>query len=328
MSFVKSILIITIIGCLWAGCKDKSDSTEFEEVTTKNLPVTAATIVGRYVSDSYELRGEGYDWVSVNIGKISEDEIFLKVRSRADRKKPTCTFDVNAFRVNDSLYATTVQGKLINIKFSAHSVTILGESSEDEAALYFYCNGGATVAGTYHKIYDAIDTAQLDKTTFSKDLQLQDIGFSVSAKPINGTQQDLVIFPYGLELPDQAITRTIDGIVVDAEIEDLDSDGFPEIVVYTQSGPHKKGDVIACSVLKKRSMILMYFPPIAENVKISKGYEGYDTFSLVETNLIHRFPLYEKGQATGKMRQISYQLQNGESTKVFRINDVIEIDSN
>lgn len=326
MSLVKSFLLLVILGVICCGCKESSEPVEEKEAAPETLPLTASTITGRYVTDTYELRGEGYDWVAVNIGKYSEDEIFLKVRSRADKKKPTCTFDINAFRVNDSLYATTVQGKLINISFTAHSVTIAAESEVDDAALKFFCTGGATVAGTYHKIYDPIDTTQLDKTTYSKDFQLQDIGFSVSAKPINGTQQDLVIQPYGLALPNQTITQTIDGIVIDAEIEDLDSDGNPEIVVFTQSGPHKKGNVIACSALNKKSLILLYFPPTAENTEINKGYEGNDTFSIVENNLVQRFPLYTNGQATGKMRQVSYRLKNGEATKLFSIVNKVDLD--
>lgn len=309
------------------GCKDTSETSDPIEEIIKKLPVEETAITGRYVTDFYELRSEGYDWMVINVSRVSEDEISLKVRSRADKKKPTCTFDSHAYKLNDSVFTTSVQGKPIRISFSKHSVSITAEKQEDESALYFYCSGGATLAGTYHKIYDPIDTSQIDKTTFSQNYQFQGVGFSVSAKPINGTQQELVVNPSGLELMDQAITQTMDGIVVNAEVEDLDSDGSPEIIVYTQSGPHKTGNVFGYSVLQNKSMVMLYFPPTADNKEINQGYEGQDSFTLMENNLAQRFPLFKNGQPTGKIRQVSYQLENGEAYKVFVIKNKVDVTS-
>jgi hypothetical protein len=327
MSLFRSFLILAVLSSLLNGCKEKSENADEKEVVTQKLPMESTTIIGRYVTDSYESRGEGYDWVAVHVSKVSENEISLKIRSRADRKKPTCTFDTNAYRVNDSVYTAFVEGKPMLVTFSTHSVWIAAENSEDESVLSYFCSGGATLAGKYHKIFDPIDTSQIDKTTFSKNFQFQGVDFNITAKPINGTQQDLVINTHGLELNDQAISKTIDGIVVDAVVEDLDSDGFPEVLVFTQSGPHKKGNVTACSVLMKKSMILLHFPSTEENLKINQGYDGNDSFTLIENNLVQRFPLYENGQATGKMRQISYKLQKGEATKVFTVQNSIVVDS-
>lgn len=70
-------------------------------------------INGNYVSDFYAQRNEGYDWVAVSVKKNSPDEIFLSVRSRADKKKPTCTFDTKAYKINDSTYVAVEEGKKI-----------------------------------------------------------------------------------------------------------------------------------------------------------------------------------------------------------------------
>ncbi|MDX2432339.1 MAG: hypothetical protein QNK35_15485, partial [Bacteroides sp.] len=111
---------------------------------------------------------------------------------------------------------------------------------------------------------------------------------------------------------------------VDAEIEDLNSDGFPELLIYTQSaGSGSYGDVIAYSVNNGKSVSQVYFPPISDNPEASKGYMGHDEFTIIETSLAHRFPIYKEGDTnadpTGGMRQIRYKLVDGEASRRFEI---------
>lgn len=299
----------------------KKDSSITKQDDGKNKSETTLNISGSYTSDGYAKRKEGYDWVSVTVKPSGENEISVMVRSRADKKKPTCTFDTKAIKINDTTYYAMTDGKKIMISFSKTTVTIQTENRQDEAVLAFYCSGGATVAGTYTKISEALDQEQIDKTLFSKILNLQDVGFNVTAKPKDG-KVEVEIYPFGLKLDKQTITQVIDGNVIDAEVEDLDADGSPEVVIYTQSGSDKKGNVIACSVLKKNSMILCYFPPVEENDKIKTGYNGNDKFTLIERNLAQQFPVFVDGKDSGKKRQVSYTLENGEGTKVFRVKDV------
>ena len=328
----KLVYLLLLFSIVFTACnketeknkvEGKKDSSETKSSDNKQLTGSFIEIAGNYVSDAYDKRKEGYDWVSVNVKAAGQNEISIMVRSRADKKKPTCTFDTKAFKVNDTTYSASVDGKKINITFSKTSITIQPEKKEDVAALSFFCSGGATVAGTYLKIAGVLDQDQIDKTLFSKVLTLQDVGFNITAKPKDG-KTELEIFPFGLKLDKQTLTQTIDGVVIDAEVEDLDADGSPEVVVYTQSGQDKKGNVIACSVLKKNSMILCYFPSVEENDKIKTGYNGNDQFSLIERNLVQRFPVYANGKESGKTRQVSYTLEKGESTKVFKVKNVTE----
>ena len=328
---MRSLLSLLLLLCFsFAACnketdtnkvEGKKDSSETKSSENKKLSGTLIDITGNYVSDGYDKRKEGYDWVSVNVKTAGQNEISIMVRSRADKKKPTCTFDTKANKVNDTTYSAMAEGKKIVVTFSKSSVTIQPEKKEDEGALAFFCSGGATVAGNYTKINEALDQEQIDKTMFSKVLSLQDVGFNVTAKPKNG-KVEVEIFPFGLKLDKQTITQTIDGILVDAEVEDLDSDGSPEVVIYTQSGADKKGNVICCSVLKKNSMILCYFPPVEENDKIKTGYNGNDRFTLVERYLSQQFPVFVDGKDSGKKRQVNYSLEKGENTKVFKVKDV------
>ena len=114
-----------------------------------------------------------------------------------------------------------------------------------------------------------------------------------------------------------------------AEIEDLNSDGSPEIVVYTQSdGSGSYGNVIGYSVNNKKTMSPIFFPSTAENNSINQGYMGHDEFNLIETNLVQRFPIYNpqdsNAEPTGGIRQISYKLKEGENGRYFEINSVSE----
>ena len=163
---------------------------------------------------------------------------------------------------------------------------------------------------------------------FQKTLTLQDITFEITTVG-EGSVSDLIIQPNGLEIDNQKIVLEIDGQVVNAEIEDLNSDGFPEILVYTVSaGSGSYGNVIGYSVNNGKSMSQIYFPEISENKDASAGYMGHDEFAVVETSLVRRFPVYKSGDSnsdpTGGTRQIQYKLQDGEASRLFVIDKISE----
>ena len=57
-----------------------------------------------------------------------------------------------------------------------------------------------------------------------------------------------------------------------------------------------------------------------ENDKtINEGYIGNDEFSVVETSLSRRFPMYKDGKPTKKTRQIEYKLIDGEASRLFKV---------
>ncbi|MGB5459501.1 MAG: PliI family lysozyme inhibitor of I-type lysozyme, partial [Eudoraea sp.] len=164
---------------------------------------------------------------------------------------------------------------------------------------------------------------QIDRTIFSRTLELQGIGFLVSSTTIE-FGKELQITPYGLEVDNNPITHIIEGTVINAEIEDLNSDGFPELLVYLSSdGSGSYGDVIGYSVNNGKSISAIYFPPVSENDELKKGYMGHDEFSVIETTLAQRFPIYKEGDTnanpTGGIRQIEYQLVDGEASRKFVI---------
>lgn len=162
--------------------------------------------------------------------------------------------------------------------------------------------------------------SQVTAEPFSKTLSLQGITFAVNATP----DGKLTITPSGLENDNEPWEHEIEGKVTGAEVEDLNSDGSPEVLVYTSSGGNNYGNVIGYSVNNKKSMSQIYFPDLRDNPEASQGYEGHDEFAIVETTLARRFPVYENGQATGTTRQIQYKLVNGENSRIFNIDKIVE----
>jgi len=166
------------------------------------------------------------------------------------------------------------------------------------------------------------------KTVFQKTLSLQNISFDIKTSG-EGSIGQLSIQPKGLEIDNREIVQEIDGQVVDAEIEDLNSDGFPEILIYTVSaGSGSYGNVIGYSVNNGKSISQIYFPELFENKEASIGYMGHDEFAIVETSLVRRFPIYKDGDTnnkpTGGTRQIQYKLKDGEASRLFVIHKISE----
>lgn len=166
------------------------------------------------------------------------------------------------------------------------------------------------------------------KISFQKTLSLQNISFEIITHG-EGSIRQLTIQPKGLEIDNNTIYLKIDGQVVNAEIEDMNPDGFPELLIYTVSaGSGSYGNVIGYSVNNGKSLSQIYFPDLSENKDAFAGYMGHDEFTIVETTLVRRFPIYKDGDTnnnpTGGTRQIQYKLKNGESNKLFVIEKTID----
>ncbi|EAQ42440.1 PliI family lysozyme inhibitor of I-type lysozyme [Polaribacter sp. MED152] len=322
----KLSYLIAIVLFLTISCKDERKKTE--KVLTQEA-TEEFNVIGNYVSEDYSKRSEGYDWVSVAITEANNNQLNISIRSRADKKKPTCTFDAVAKKVDDKVYQTQINGKSILFEFTNAQISISAEKEEHESLLYFYCSGGASIAGTYQKINEQMDQNQIDKTKFNSVLNLQDVGFSVSSIEKDG-KNTLTISTFGLQESEYNQTFIIDGKeVTNAEVEDLNSDGSPELFVFTRSvGSGSYGKVYAFSVNNKKSMSEIYFQPTSENSVINKGYMGHDEFSLVENTLGQRFPIYKEGDTnaapTGGTRQVSYKLVDGEAMRKLKVDKITE----
>ncbi|MBT9266844.1 PliI family lysozyme inhibitor of I-type lysozyme [Pseudomonas sp. MG-9] len=163
---------------------------------------------------------------------------------------------------------------------------------------------------------------------FDQTLELQGIAFHVSTEQV-GDKPTLRIVPKGLEIDNTVIIQALSGDVVRAEVADLNNDGSPELYVFTRSpGRGMPGELIAYSANNKKSLSEIYLPPVSDNPKTAEGYQGEDSFAVVENTLVQRFPVYDSADAgagrTGKMRQVQYKLVAGEAGWILREDKVTE----
>lgn len=162
---------------------------------------------------------------------------------------------------------------------------------------------------------------------FSKTLEFQGFKFEINSTG-KGSIQQLTIQSYGLEI-DQEFTLQIDGTIANAEIADLDADGYPELLIYIVSaGSGSYGHVIGYSVNNEKSINTIHFPSVADNSAVNMGYMGHDEFLVEESILMHRFKTYNEGDsnsaATGKIRQIQYKLVDSEKGRELVIDKVVD----
>lgn len=288
--------------------------------------IDTVKISGNYVTSDYQKRNEGYDWVAVKVNEVTDSILQVSVRSRADMKKPTCTFDATAYKTQvANTFKASVEGYNIFFVFDADSLSISGETEQDNTMLGYFCSGGATLAGVYRKIAEPLDTTQIDRVIFRKALNYNQYNFFVE---VYGNK--LTIQPVGLEVDNAMVEHVVEGTVINSEVGDLNIDGFPEVLVYIQSaGSGSYGSVIGYSVNNGKSMsMIANLPPVAENPEASEGYMGHDEFAIVESSLIQRFPIYKPGDSnanpTGGTRQVQYKLKDGEAMRQFVVDQVVE----
>ena len=92
-----SLILMVLFSAI--ACKNETKKTE--KVKTLET-IQELNVSGNYVSEDYSKRSEGYDWVYVAITEADNNQLNISVRSRADKKRPTCLFDTKAFKKNEN----------------------------------------------------------------------------------------------------------------------------------------------------------------------------------------------------------------------------------
>lgn len=304
MKYPKNLLFLVLVLSVFA-CSAPSKTSKVGDA------------LRHYVTSDYAQRGEGYDWTVVSLRSFDKDSAEVRIRSRADRKRPSRSFSGKG-RYNASLDTITVYYKNTPIFFALRGDT-LRVSSPDEVALRYFCSGGASLAGDYILLTEDLDSTQLvapiqeriyhyPGSPISYKVAYDDTKVQISA---SGLSQEMKPIERALG------TNKVDGIA----IGDLNADTYPEIYVflYSDSQEHRSS-LMAYSPNKGHSLSEIYLPEVTADPKLSAGYVGYDKLEIVENTLCRRFPI----TGTDKYRQVQYKLVAGEATWVLAVDKILE----
>lgn len=156
---------------------------------------------------------------------------------------------------------------------------------------------------TYGQQYRKIDTT----------MKLGKAGYKVVCGNKSEFKNSISITPIGFQNSARDISFEIKGRIIKAEVDDLNNDLFPDLVLYVyEPGDKGRGNVIGISSVNNESFIGITFPDIVNDPKLRIGYIGFDSFLLMEGSLMRRFPVYNTdstgSKPTGMIRQIQYKV--------------------
>lgn len=178
------------------------------------------------------------------------------------------------------------------------------------------CKADRTSSGSVAFQQAPIRIGSLDTT-----LSLNGISFHVV-----GHERMATIQPSGLTKDNGRVDTRLPGLVAGAEIADLNGDTWPELLVYSVSPDStRRMSVTAYSSNGNASMSQMDFDGMVEDPRLKPGYGGHDEFAIVNGTLMQRFPVHDPvGRPTGKTRQITYSLVNGEGSRLLRVEKIVD----
>ena len=143
-------------------------------------------------------------------------------------------------------------------------------------------------------------------------------GFRINCYNKSAEKNPITIYPIGFESEARDFSFELKGVLIGAEVDDLNKDGFPELLLYVAPQDSlNKSSVIAISSQENKSVAPIVFPDILDDPRLRDGYKGSDKYMLLEGVLMRTYPLYEKDangvqQPTGKMRRLMYRVAPGE----------------
>jgi hypothetical protein len=150
-------------------------------------------------------------------------------------------------------------------------------------------------------------------------LKIGKVGYHVKCFNKSAEKNELSVKPEGFDNSAREMDFFIKGRLAKVEIDDLNNDGYPDLVVYLYTGDEGViGMVYAFMSVENKSISPAVLPDVMLDGKIKEGYKGHDQFSLLEGMLMQKFPIYKSGddkdKPTGGTRVIQYQITGSGDT--------------
>jgi hypothetical protein len=150
---------------------------------------------------------------------------------------------------------------------------------------------------------------------YDSTMKIGKAGYRISCLNRTPDRNILNIRPIGFKSESREASIEIKARVLGAEIDDLNLDGFPDLLIFIEDAAGKKSIFPICSQNNERIAPIL-FPDILNDMELSKGYRGKDEYKLVEGVLFRKFPVYPADttikEPTNKIRQLMYRVVQGE----------------
>lgn len=168
--------------------------------------------------------------------------------------------------------------------------------------------------------------AQMVFSKIDTTVKVGKVGYRVECKNKKIDENPMDVRPVGFDNSAREVGFMLRGRVSKVEIDDLNGDGFPDLVVYVYTDSAAIfGTVYAFVSKANKSVTGCVLPDPMMDGKLNEGYKGHDQFSLMEGYLLDKFPIYkagdEKDKPSGGVRVILYQLvpEEGERFKFLKV---------
>ncbi len=155
--------------------------------------------------------------------------------------------------------------------------------------------------------------------------KMNGVGYRVTCSNKSADQNTVSITPLGFKSEgSREIDFPIKGIVGKAAIDDLNDDGYPDLLIFMYGGLNGViGNVIGISSEENKSLAQIYFPDIYNDPKLRDGYKGHDEFTLMVGTLLRSFPIYKPDDTidnpTGGKRFVQYKVMPDEGHLSFKV---------
>jgi hypothetical protein len=177
--------------------------------------------------------------------------------------------------------------------------------------------------------------AQVSFTKIDSTLKIGKVGYRVECKNKNVDVNQLTVRPIGFDGSAREVNFPLRGRLLKAEIDDLNNDGYPDLVLYIYTDSAATfGTVYVFLSEANKSITGCVLPDAMMDGKINTGYKGHDQFILMEGNLLQKFPIYKPGddkdKPTGGTRVVLYQMaktDNGNNGSTYHFNLVRSYDT-
>jgi len=127
-------------------------------------------------------------------------------------------------------------------------------------------------------------------TKYDSTMKIGKAGYRISCLNRSPEKNVLNIRPIGFKSDSREASIELKARVFGAEIDDLNNDGFPDLIIFIEDAAGKKSIFPICSQDNERIAPIL-FPDIYNDMELSKGYRGKDEYkwhTLIQTAFTSR----------------------------------------